>query len=135
VALSSAENSLTLEVLPWALRKWKLPDKVTAGDGLDMDTPVFVRKLSHSGSQYLFGTDIEVWFNPALLSEAWRHEHHGQVEKRTTTEAGFRDQAQALDGKSKRVKVTNSGGRLAYYYQLTGPVAQQVINRAISRGK
>lgn len=133
VAVSSAENALTLEVLPWAIRQWKFPDKAHAGEGRDMDTPVVVRKFTNEAGEFLFGEDIEVWFHPALLSEAWRREHNGHHEKRTTTEAAFKDQAQALGAKSKRVKIANGGGRLAYYWQLTGPTAVAVINRAVGK--
>lgn len=130
VALSSAENALTLEVLPWALRTWKYPDKAQAGDGLEMDTPVFARKVAMTTDGMLFGDDVEIWFHPALLSEAWEKHKRGQHEKRTTTEAAFKDQAQALGTKAKRIKVSQSGGRLAYYWQLTGPLAETVMHRA-----
>lgn len=133
VAISTAENSLTLEVLPWALRKWKFPDKAYAGEHQDPDYPVFVRKMDERNGEHLFGDDVEVWFHPALLSEAWFHEHRGQSEKRTTTEAAFKDQAQALGSRSKRVKIANGGGRLAYYFKLDGPVALSVIDRALGR--
>jgi hypothetical protein len=130
VALSTAENALTLEVLPWALRKWKYPDKVYAGEGFDMDSPVAVRKLTQDAGQFLFGDDVEILFSPALLSEAWEQRKGAHQEKRTTTEAAFKDQAQALGAKSGRVKVANSGGRLAYYFKITGPVAVAVMNRS-----
>lgn len=130
VALSSSENALTLEVLPWALRKWKYPDKAYAGEHQDMDSPVVVRRVSQNNGEFLFGDDVEVWFHPALLSEAWEQRKGAHVEKRTTTEAAFKDQAQALGAKSRRVKIANGGGRLAYYYQLTGSVAIAVLNRA-----
>lgn len=129
-AITTQENALTLEVLPWALRTWKFPDKAYAGEGQDLDTPALVRKVSKTDDGMLFGDDAEVWFHPALLSEAWRKDNHGRHEKRTTTEAAFKDQAMALGCKSKRVKIANSGGRLAYYWQLTGDVAVQVLNRA-----
>ncbi len=130
VAISTQENALTLEVLPWALRKWKYPDKAFAGEGLDMDTPVVVRKAVETDEGMLFGDDIEVWFHPALVAEAWRKDHGNQVEKRTTTEAAFKDQAQALGAKSKRMKITNGGGRLAYYYKLPPEVSASVMRRA-----
>jgi hypothetical protein len=133
VAISTQENALTLEVLPWALRKWKFPDKAYAGEGQDPDGPVFVRKMTEHNGEQLFGEDIEIWFHPALLSEAWFAEHRGQAEKRTTTEAAFKDQAQALGSKSKRVKIANGGGRLAYYYKLDGSVALSVVDRALGR--
>lgn len=132
VALSSAENSLTLEVLPWALRTWKFAEKAIAGDGTDLDTPVFVRKLYRTDEQRMLWEEetVEVWFHCGLVSEAWERHRRGGAEKRTTTEAALKDQAEALKCPSKRIKVANSGGRLSYYRKLTGPVAAAVINRA-----
>lgn len=133
VAISTQENALTFEVLPWALREWKFPDKASAFEGREMDTPVFVRKSSQNNGEYLFGEDVEVWFHPALLSQAWSREHRGQSEKRTTTEAAFKDQATALGSKAKRVKVSNSGGRLAYYWKIDGETAVAVMERALGK--
>lgn len=130
VALSSQENALTLEVLPWALREWKYPDKAYAGEGREMDSPVVVRNIANVDGEVLFGEDLEVWFHPGLVSLAWEREKRGQSEKRTTTEAAFKDQAQALGARSKRVKIANGGGRLAYYYKLDGPLAVTIMERA-----
>jgi hypothetical protein len=133
VAVTSNENALTLELLPWALREWKFPDKASAGDAYRPDTPVFIRKAEHDGEEFLFGEDSEVWFHCGLLSQAWEREKRGNHEKRTTTESALKDQAEALDCRSKRIKISQSGGRTAYYRKLTGPVAAAVIQRALGR--
>lgn len=130
VAVSSQENALTIEVLPWALRRWKFPDKAYAGEGTDMDSPVVVRRARREHEELLWDDDVEVWFHPALLAEAWEQAKFGRHEKRTTTEAAFKDQAQALGAKAKRVKVANSGGRLAYYWCIRGEVAMNIMRRA-----
>lgn len=132
VALSSSENALTLELLPWALRTWKFQDKAYAGENTDLDTPVFVRKMDRGEDQRMLWHEetVEVWFHCGLVSEAWERHRRGSSEKRTTTEAALKDQAEALGCKSSRIKVANSGGRLSYYRKLTGPVAAAVINRA-----
>lgn len=137
VAIVSNENALTLELLPWALRKWKMPDKASAGDKIwESDTPAFVR--GYDPKEFVQTTideddGITVHFNVALLSEAWAKDKYGRVEKRTTTENALTDQAQALGAKAKRVKISQSGGRLAYYYELNGPVAAAVVRRAIGK--
>ncbi len=133
VAVSTNENALTLELLPWALREWKFPDKASAGEGYHPDTPVFVRKFEVKGEEVLFGDDTEVWFHCGLVSQAWEREKRGNHEKRTTTESALKDQAEALNCKSKRIKISQSGGRTAYYRQLTGPIAVAVVHRALGR--
>lgn len=132
IAITSNENALTLELLPWALRNWKFPDKAEAGVQVrDLDTPAFVRNLDWDETgQALFGDKVEILFHCGLLAQAWSREHNGRGEKRTTTESALADQAHALSCKSGRVKISGSGGRLAYYRKLTGPVAVAVLARA-----
>jgi hypothetical protein len=133
-SISAGENALSLQLLPWALRRYQFPDKAYAGEraGYDLDTPVFVRNFEQDSiKDKLFGGKTpEVWFNVDLLAEAWKREENGRVEKRTQTASALSDQAQALGARSKRVKVANSGGRLSYYRQLSGDVAIDVIRRA-----
>lgn len=132
VAVTSDENALTIEVLPWAIQKWNYPDKATAPDRPgDMDTPVFLRKFETSGTTMLFGDDTEIWFRPDLLAMAWAQDQHGRQEKRTTTAAALRDQAEAINCRSRQCKITNSGGRRASYRLLTGEIASSVIRRSM----
>lgn len=133
VAVTSNENALTLELLPWALREFKFPSKAEAGEGWRTDTPVFVRKFEVKDDEYLFGDDTEIWFHCGLVSQAWEREKRGNHEKRTTTESALKDQAEALSCPSKRIKISQSGGRTAYYRKLTGPVAAAVIRRALGQ--
>lgn len=129
------DNSLTMQLLPWALRQWKMPDKASdPGNTRDLDTPAFVRHYDHETFRdKLFGLKPpEVWFNADLLAMAWKRENHGHIEKRTQSADAIADQAAVLGAKSKRVKIANSGGRLAYYRCLSGEVAVEVIRRAVS---
>lgn len=125
------DNTLTMELLPWALRQWNYPDKATAPeDERGITTPVLVRNyVPGKVKQALFGEKSpEVWFNTDLLAQAWKREERGRVEKRTQTASALSDQASALGAKLKRVRVVNGG--LAYYRQLTGEMASEVIARA-----
>lgn len=131
--VSSDENALTLEVLPWALRAWHFPDKALAGEKPgESDTPVFIRNMDLD--EPMLGDDVEVWFNIDLLAEGWANHKRGQQEKRTTTAAALRDQADALKAPTgKQWKITNGGGRRAYYRKVSGTMAVAVLERA--RGK
>lgn len=135
VPISSNENALTLELLPWALREWKFPEAPAAGEGRDTDTPVFIKNFDpeQDDGMLIPGKPVIIGFSPALLSEAWERHKHGRHEARTTTQAALKDQAQALGATSKRVKISGSGGRLAYYYRIDGAVAMAVARRALGQ--
>jgi hypothetical protein len=128
------DNALTLELLPWALRKWQFKDKAYAGEraGFDTDTPAFVRNWDPNPVKAaLFGErEPEVWFSPNLLAEAWSREKGGRIEKRTQTAVALLDQATALGAENKKVKIANSGARTAYYRRLSGEMALLVLERA-----
>lgn len=135
-AVASNENALTLEVLPWALRSWRFSQSAMAAerDG-DMDTPVFMKNREREKDPTLFAdSDLQLWFRTDLLAEAWADHKRGQQEKRTTTAAALKDQADALKcGRGKQWKITNGGGRKAYYRVIEGELAEIILHRA--RGK
>jgi hypothetical protein len=137
----SSENTLTLLLLPWALRTFKYPDKAYAAkNDRDLDVPVFVKHRDRSvqrAVQGLLGQEVtakedgpEIWFNTSLLAQAWEREKHGRVERRTQTDEALKDQAHALGTKPTRVRVANGGGRLAYYRKIDGALAAQIMARA-----
>lgn len=134
-AITSQENALTLELVPWALRKWKFDDAATAGEHGRIDTPVFIKGYDAyiKSDQPLGEPTVQILVNVALLSEAWREEMKGRQEKRTTTEDALRDQAMVLGFKSKRVRVKNGGGRLGYYFLIEGELALDIVRRAESQ--
>lgn len=131
---NSMDNALTLEILPWALRKWHYVDKPQAGEraGMDADSPVFVRNWDQNPVKaQLFGErQPEVWFNTDLLAEAWSRDRGGRVEKRTQTAVALGDQALVLGAKNRQFKLTGGNGRRAYYRSISGDMAQMVLERA-----
>ena len=135
--IGQTENSLTLEILPWAVRTFKYPEKPLAGERGDLDMPVFIRQpdpLLERTRQLVLGRDDtagpEIWFNSALLAQAWERDKHGRVERRTQTEGAFKDQADALKAPAKRFKISGGGGRLAYYRKIDGELARTILERA-----
>lgn len=130
--ISTNENALTLEVLPWALQTWKYPDAAYAGDVGKIDHPVFVKNVNEH-HPHLFGEDVEIWFRTDLLAQAWAENLRGRQEKRTTTAAALKDQADALKCSSKQVRISNSGGRRGSYRLISGELAVKIMER--SQGK
>jgi hypothetical protein len=134
VAISSNENALTFEILPWALRQWDYADKAYRGEHPGQpDTPAFVRKMDNVDGKVLFGSDVEIWFRPDLLAEQWELHKRGGHERRTSTAAALKDQALALGSKSKQCKIANAGGRRASYWVISGEVAETTIRRSLGQ--
>lgn len=142
--IASNENTLTLQVLPWALRTFQYPDRAKAAERPgDLDCPVFVKDSGLAlPAEVLKIMGVEggndrtgpvIWFNTALLAQAFEREHRGRVERRTQTETALRDQADAIKAPSKRFKIIGGGGRTAYYRQISGSLAVSILERA--RGK
>lgn len=117
------ENALTLEVLPWALRKFKYPDKPYAAEKDSLpDTPIYL-KVDDEGEA------LEVWFDVQGIANAWEHDKRGQVAVRTHSHDALMSQAAALGCDKKRTRIVGSR-RLAWYRKVDGPIAQQVLDRA-----
>lgn len=125
-----AENSLTLELIPWAMRRFHYPDQAKAGQRPDdPDMPVFVKGLD-TAVPTLDENEIEVWFNTALLAEAWAKDKNGRIEKRTQTKEALKQQADVLEAPARRFKIISGGGRKAYFRKISGPLARLMIERA-----
>lgn len=132
-AIASDENTLTLQVLPWALRTFNYPDKPYAGEREnDIDKPVFIKNVNLKDMQETLGVggpEPEIWFSTALLAQAFEREHR-QVSQRTQTADALKDQANVLKAMSKRFKIANGNGRLAYYRVIKGDLARRILERA-----
>src|SRR5690606_37366779 len=124
--VASNENTLTLQILPWALRTFNYPEAAKAGERPgDLDAPVFVKQSGlrlPANVQKMLGVDEAapqegptIWFNTALLAQAFERDKHGRIERRTQTESALKDQADAMHAPAKRRKITGGGGRTAYY--------------------
>ena len=130
--LVTGENTLTLQILPWALRTYQYPDRpLAAHDQFSIDSPAFIKNLGRTPE---LGDDeasaLEIWFSPVLLAQAYEREYRGRVERRTQTESALRDQSDALGAPSKRFKIINGAQRSAYYRKITGSLAERIISRA-----
>jgi len=139
-ALAQGENSLTLEILPWAIRTWKFADRPMAGQHGDLDTPVYIEGLDTSATrrlvQGILGEEqtagAAIWFNTALLAQAWEKWKGNRVERRTQTESALKDQADVVctgTSKTKRI-VGASKNQVLRYRPITGTLAEAIIQRA-----
>lgn len=125
------ENTLTLQILPWALRTYEYPDRPMAPhDQFTLDSPVFVKGINQEATLDN-STPLEIWFSPVILAQAYEREHRGRVERRTQTESALKDQADVLGCPSKRFKIAAGGQRTAYYRKIEGVLANKIMSRAM----
>lgn len=132
-SIAQNENSLTLEVLPWAIRHFQFPDHQRGPDGLP--NPVFIEGSAGGDAQRLAKVilsgekELTIWLNTALLAEAWEIRKRGRVSERTQSETALRDQGDLVaTGKASRKKVNKS--TVLWYRPITGDLAQTIMDRA-----
>jgi hypothetical protein len=120
------DNKLFLELLPWALRNFNLPETAhRAGGG----AAAFVEGIEE-------GAPV-IWFSPRQLAKLWGETNHGRVDARLDTEDAIKNQAKqagfwGVKGAMRRefrVSVRSEGAR-AYYYGITGAVAEILMERS-----
>lgn len=127
-----ADNTLTMEILPWALRMFHAhdqPESHTMGRFQNIDSPVFVR---FSGEVDLQGNGgAEVWVSSSLLSDAWAREKNHRVDARTATRTALQQQMDrvAVPNSSKPFKIAGTS-RTGRYRRLATEYAALVLERA-----
>jgi hypothetical protein len=131
------DNTLTTQILPWALRTWGFPQSPLAaseqGRFAGIDTPVFVKPISGTWTGDSLGDDdeVELWVSIPQLAAAWARDHNHRVESRTETEQALKQQADALEtARGKAFALTNSR-RKGWYRALPKAYGMAVISRAM----
>lgn len=125
------DNTLTMKVLPWALRAFNYsekPERIEMGRFQNLITPVVVKgDLESLNQPGLDGSTVEVYFSPVLLAEAWKREQGFKVDARTETQSALSQQAQALAAGHKVFKVE---GKAQRYRALPKDYLTAVLSRA-----
>lgn len=127
-----ADNTLTMEILPWALRTFHAhdqPETHSMGRFQNIDTPVFVR---YSGEVTLDNQGgVEVWASASLLADAWARDKNHRVDARTATRTALMQQMERVSvaGSSKPFKIAGTG-RNGRYRRLLPEYAALVLERA-----
>lgn len=125
------DNALTIKVLPWALSLFGMPDEPEVLNGGRFDglkTPAFV-KGDLKANQTLDGEEsTEIWYNVNQLAEAWRKDHNGKVDQRTESPDALRQQAVALGGETKQIRVEGQNLR---YRKLVPEYVPVVLQRTL----
>ncbi|UYL86773.1 DNA primase/polymerase/helicase [Arthrobacter phage Albanese] len=125
------DNTLTMKILPWALRTFDYPEKperITEGRFQSLITPVVIKGDPESLQQPgLDGSGGEVYYSPTLLAEAWKREQGWKVDERTETVSALSQQSQALAAGHKVMKV---GGSTQRFRKLPAEYLTTVLRRA-----
>lgn len=126
----TADNTLTMEVLPWALRQFSMPEHPHENDMgrfAGITTPAFIRGEWDN----TIDSDIEIWISSTLLADAWARDHNHRVDQRTATNNALNQQADrvCIPGSSKGFKISGTN-RVVRYRKLTPEYAQMVMLRA-----
>ncbi|QDH48948.1 DNA polymerase/primase [Arthrobacter phage Gisselle] len=125
------DNTLTMKLLPWALRTFDYPEKperIEQGRFQSLITPAFIKgDLESLDAPGLDGSTAEIFFSPTLLAEAWKREQGFKVDDRTETVSALSQQTQALAAGHKTVKVA---GHVQRFRKLPDEYAQVVLKRS-----
>lgn len=130
------DNTLTTKILPWAMSTLGMPSAPEAapemGRWTGIASPVFVKGDLESTDTLEGFSGVEVWYSPTLLAMAWARDKNHRVEARTETEEALIQQAAAIGGDRKSVKI--SGSRTTTKYRrLPDNYAAIVLQRSMGR--
>lgn len=137
------DNSLTTQVIPWALRTWGFPTSPLPSQDLGrfsgIDTPIFVRNVTGEawdGSLDISGEEsVEVWVSIPLLAQAWARDRNHRVEARTETEQALKQQADSLSMERGKAFALLGANRRGWYRKLPREYAEAVMSRAQGSGE
>lgn len=130
-AYDDAENALTLDILPWALRHFGFPAAPQWRERGESD-PAYVEGMIDVDLALLQGT-ATIRFNVDLLAAAWSREHHGRVESRVHSAEALQKQVAAVrTAPSGNVRMIGTEGKAVVlkYAVIGGEVGVRVLRRA-----
>jgi hypothetical protein len=126
------DNTLTRDVLPWALRYWDQPDGPDLADDKGMlngiRTPAFIKGDLEANVTLDGAVGVEIWYSPTYLAEAWAKYRNGRVEPRTESKTALQQQAQALGGETRAHRLRNTA-TVAKYRLLPAEYVSVVLDR------
>lgn len=130
------DNTLTIKLLPWALRTFDFPDEPELLEGryAGLKVPVFYEGDLKANQTELpgVGEALEIWYSPSMLADAWSREKGGRVDARTESTTALDQQSQALrGGQPRQFRV---GRFVARYRKLPAEYVSVVLNRALGSG-
>lgn len=116
------DNTLTTQLIPWALRTFGYPEQPTMtenGRFQGIDTPVFTKNNS-----------TEIWVSIPLLAQAWARDHNHRIDTRTQSETALKQQADALKTEGGKTHHILGSDHKGWYRKIPEDYVQPILDRA-----
>jgi hypothetical protein len=132
--LLGQDNTLTREILPWALRTWGMPQDVgEEPEGFrfkGIGTPAYIVHVEGGGTLDDPADEDQVWVRISVLADAWARDRNHRVDPRTETTKALQDQIDAIPGTITKVRRIPGTRTTARYRKLPSEYARVVLERA-----
>lgn len=118
------DNTLTVKLLPWALRTFGYPKapQTTEGGRFDgIDTPAFIKDTEDGR---------ELWVSIPLLAQAWSRDQNNRVEVRTESEAALKQQADALGTEGGKAHHVVGSAHKHWFRRINKEYTEAILNRS-----
>ena len=118
------DNTLTTQLIPWAIRTFGYPETPTVTDNgrfQGVDTPAFTRNV---------GDHQEIWVSIPLLAQAWARDRNHRIDSRTQSETALKQQADSLKTEGGKTYHINGSDHKGWYRKIPQDYVQPILDRA-----
>jgi hypothetical protein len=118
------DNTLTTQLVPWALRSFGYPEHASTTDHgrfEGIDTPAFSKNN---------GDETEIWVSIPLLAQAWARDRNHRIDTRTQSETALKQQADSLKTEGGKTFHILGGNHKGWYRKIPKEYVQAILDRA-----
>lgn len=118
------DNTLTTQLIPWALRSYGYPENASTTDHgrfEGIDTPAFIRNQDDQK---------EIWVSIPLLAQAWARDRNHRIDTRTQSETALKQQADSLKTEGGKTFHILGSDHKGWYRKIPTDYVQPILDRA-----
>lgn len=118
------DNTLTTQLIPWALRSFGYPENASTTDHgrfEGIDTPAFIRNQDDQK---------EIWVSIPLLAQAWARDRNHRIDTRTQSETALKQQADSLKTEGGKTYHILGSDHKGWYRKMPSDYVQAILDRA-----
>jgi len=118
------DNTLTTQLVPWALRSFGYPEHASTTDHgrfEGIDTPAFSKNNED---------ETEIWVSIPLLAQAWARDRNHRIDTRTQSETALKQQADSLKTEGGKTFHILGGNHKGWYRKIPKEYVQAILDRA-----
>lgn len=118
------DNTLTTQLIPWALRSFGYPENASTTDHgrfEGIDTPAFIRNQDDQK---------EIWVSIPLLAQAWARDRNHRIDTRTQSETALKQQADSLKTEGGKTYHILGSDHKGWYRKIPTDYVQAILDRA-----